>query len=82
MRAGAPQVVVPQHYDQHYFAQRVQELEIGTAHAPGEPTADSLATALKQTLQPELAAHAAVLAAASEMRGDGAQLAAERLIAG
>ena len=32
--AGAPQVVIPQHYDQHYWAQRVHQLGIGTAHAP------------------------------------------------
>src|SRR5262249_39253200 len=31
--AGAPQVVVPQLYDQHFWAQRVDELGIGTAHA-------------------------------------------------
>ena len=40
--AGAPQVVIPQIYDQHYWAQRVHALGIGTAHAPGAPTADSL----------------------------------------
>jgi vancomycin aglycone glucosyltransferase len=25
-RAGAPQVVIPQHFDQHYFAQRIDHL--------------------------------------------------------
>ncbi len=34
--AGAPQVVVPQMFDQHYWAQRIQYLGIGTAHAPGD----------------------------------------------
>src|SRR5678810_753538 len=34
-RAGAPQVVIPQHYDQPYWAQRIHHLGIGTAHAPG-----------------------------------------------
>jgi len=42
--AGAPQVVIPQHYDQHYWARRVHQLGIGTAHAPGAPTAGSLTT--------------------------------------
>jgi vancomycin aglycone glucosyltransferase len=39
-RAGAPQVVIPQHYDQHYFARRVSELGIGSAHPPGVPTTE------------------------------------------
>ena len=41
-RAGAPQVVIPQHYDQPYWAQRVQQLGVGTAHATPTPTAESL----------------------------------------
>ncbi len=48
--AGAPQVVIPQKYDQHYWARRIQQLGIGTAHAPGTPTADSLTNALEHTL--------------------------------
>ena len=52
--AGAPQVVVPQIYDQHYWAKRVHDLGIGTAHAPGGPTADSLTEALGQLLQPDI----------------------------
>jgi vancomycin aglycone glucosyltransferase len=51
-RAGAPQIVIPQHYDQHYWARRVAELGIGTAHVPGTPTAESLASALEHALQP------------------------------
>jgi vancomycin aglycone glucosyltransferase len=41
-RAGAPQVIIPQRYDQHYWARRIQDLGIGTAHVPSAPTADSL----------------------------------------
>jgi vancomycin aglycone glucosyltransferase len=48
--AGSPQVIIPQIYDQHYFAERVQDLGIGTAHAPGTPTVDSLTAALARTL--------------------------------
>ncbi|MEU0570997.1 glycosyltransferase [Nonomuraea sp. NPDC005983] len=66
-RAGAPQVVIPQHYDQHYWAQRVRLLGIGAAHPP----ADSLATALSHALQPDVAARAQVVAA--EVRTDGRQ---------
>lgn len=76
--AGAPQVVVPQHYDQHYWAQRVQQLGIGTAHAPGTPTTESLKRALEAAFPPEVAARARFIATA--MRRDGAQTAARRLI--
>ena len=76
--AGAPQVVIPQHYDQHYWAQRVHHLGIGTAHAPGTPTTDSLTSALEHTLQPDVAARAQSIATA--VRRDGALVAAQRLI--
>jgi vancomycin aglycone glucosyltransferase len=76
--AGAPQVVVPHVYDQHYWAQRVDQLGIGSAHAPGMPTADSLREALETALQPAVAARAQSVAAA--VRRDGALAAAERLM--
>jgi vancomycin aglycone glucosyltransferase len=78
-RAGAPQVVIPQHYDQHYWAQRIHHLGLGAAHAPGTPTTASLTSALQHTLQPDVAVRARSIAAA--MRGDGAQAAAQRLMA-
>ena len=77
-QAGAPQVVVPQMYDQHYWAKRVHLLGIGTAHAPGASTADSLTEALSHFLQPDVAARARALAAS--VRTDGAEIAARRLI--
>ena len=77
--AGAPQVVFPSHYDQHYWAQRVHTLGIGTAHAPGEPTRDSLAGALAQSLRREIVARARELSGA--VRRDGTSIAAERLLA-
>jgi vancomycin aglycone glucosyltransferase len=76
--AGAPQVVIPQKYDQHYWAQRIQLLGIGTAHAPGSPSTDSLTSALLQILQPSVAARARSIATA--VRSEGAQTAAQRLI--
>jgi vancomycin aglycone glucosyltransferase len=78
--AGAPQVLVPQNYDQHYWSGRVQQLGIGAAHAPGVPTHDSLVRALQPTLQPEVAARASTIA--SMVRTDGALVAAQRLVAG
>jgi vancomycin aglycone glucosyltransferase len=77
-RAGVPQVVIPQHYDQHYWAQRIQQLGIGTMHTPATPTTDSLTSTLKHALQSEVAARARSIAAA--MRSDGAHIAAQRLI--
>jgi vancomycin aglycone glucosyltransferase len=76
--AGAPQVVIPQHYDQFYFAQRINDLGIGRRHPPVVPTTDSLMSALKQTLQPDVAARAHSIATA--VRRDGALSAAQRLI--
>jgi vancomycin aglycone glucosyltransferase len=77
--AGAPQVVIPNHYDQHYWAQRVHTLGIGTAHAAGAPTSDSLASALAQSLRAEVGARAR--AVAGKVRRDGTKVAAERLVA-
>jgi len=76
-RAGVPQVIVPQHYDQHYWSQRVEELGIGTAHASSAPTTDSLTRALERTLDPVVADRARALA--PRISGDGARVAAERL---
>jgi vancomycin aglycone glucosyltransferase len=76
--AGAPQVVIPQMYDQHYWARRVHHLGIGAAHPAGTPTTDSLTSALRHALQPDVAARAQSIATA--VRRDGAQAAAQRLI--
>jgi vancomycin aglycone glucosyltransferase len=76
--AGVPQVVVPQLYDQHYWAQRVHDLGIGTAHAAGTPAMGSLTSALERTLGPEVVVRAQSLAA--NVRRDGAHEAAQRLI--
>lgn len=63
-RARVPQVVVPHRYDQHYFAERVTTLGIGT-------TGD-LADALARALDPAVVAAARAFA----VRGDGAEVAA------
>jgi vancomycin aglycone glucosyltransferase len=76
--AGTPQVVVPQIYDQHYWAERVQQLGIGAAHAAGAPTAESLRGALERVLDPAVVDHAGTFA--SVVRRDGAQEAARRTI--
>lgn len=76
--AGAPQVVVPQIYDQHYFARRIQELGIGVAHAAGAPTSASLAEAVDRALQPGVRASAR--AQAPQVRLDGVEVAADALL--
>jgi UDP:flavonoid glycosyltransferase YjiC (YdhE family) len=75
--AGAPQVVIPHHYDQHYWARQVQRLGIGTAQMPGTPTTESLIRALEQTLTPDVAARAEAVATA--VRRDGVQVAVQQL---
>jgi len=71
--AGAPQVVVPHDYDQHYFAARIAALGAGAAHSPADPTVDSLAAALDSVLSPAVANRAEALAAA--VRTDGTAVA-------
>ncbi len=77
-RAGAPQVVVPQMADQPYWAGRVAELGIGTAHDGPAPTTESLAAALRTALTPETRARAA--AVSGTIRTDGARVAATLLL--
>jgi vancomycin aglycone glucosyltransferase len=71
-------VVIPQHFDQHYWAQRIHDLGIGTAHAPGAPTTGSLTEALSHALQPDVAANAKLVADA--VRTDAANVAAQLLM--
>ena len=75
--AGAPQVVVPQMYDQHFFARRVQDLVIGAAHAAGAPTSASLAPCLERALERDVTAKARALG--PRILRDGAHRAAERV---
>jgi vancomycin aglycone glucosyltransferase len=77
-RAGAPQVVVPQVADQPYWAGRVADLGIGTAHAGPIPTIESLSAALTMVLTPETRARAS--AVAGTIRTDGATVAATLLL--
>jgi vancomycin aglycone glucosyltransferase len=76
--AGAPQVVVPQGADQLYWAGRVADLGIGTAHVGPIPTVDSLSAALQTTLTPQTRARAS--AVAGTVRTDGATVAARLLV--
>ena len=77
-RAGAPQVIVPQIGDQPYWAGRVWDLGIGSAHDGPAPTAASLSAALESALTDGTRARAA--AVADTILGDGAMRAAKHLI--
>ncbi len=63
---------------QYYFAERVDTLGAGVAHAPTAMTVDSLAAALTRALQPDVAARAKSFANA--VRTDGAATAAEYIL--
>ncbi|WNF29310.1 glycosyltransferase [Streptomyces sp. C11-1] len=78
VRAGAPQVVVPQLADQPYWAARVADLGIGVAHDGPAPTVASLSAALGTALSSETAARAK--AVAGIVRTDGATVAARLLL--
>jgi vancomycin aglycone glucosyltransferase len=77
-RGGAPQVLIPQHYDQYYWAGRVEQLGIGIADPTSAPTVDSLTSALEQVLQPDVITRAQSIA--NEIRTDGTLIAAQRLL--
>ena len=75
-RAGTPQVVLPQFYDQFYWAERIQALGAGRGVAsPAAPA--SLADALSAVLEPGVGARARELA--GRMPADDATSAAARL---
>ncbi|GGR72542.1 vancomycin aglycone glucosyltransferase [Nocardioides luteus] len=84
-RAGAPQVIVPQGGDQAYWAGRVADLGIGTAHDGAEATVESLSVALEAALEPKVRARAAAAMAgpmAAQAWVDGAARAADLLLTG
>lgn len=77
-RSGTPQVIVPQMYDQPYWATRIEDLGIGAAHPRGAPALDSLTTALRSALDSGVTTRARAIGA--QVVADGADRAAERLV--
>ena len=62
-RAGRAQVIIPHNYDQFYWAHRVQELGVGVSGPLRDDlTVDTLLSALRECLQPEVATRAQTLA--------------------
>jgi len=78
-RAGVPQVITPMFSDQFYWAGRIAALGVGTTTPYATMTDESLAGALRQVLDQAVAIRARSLA--SEVRWDGAEIAARRLVA-
>ena len=77
-RAGRAQVVMPQHYDQPYWAARVEQLGIGRAVTSGAPTS-TLTEALAGAMRPDVVRRAGSIA--DQVVTDGALSAAHRLVA-
>lgn len=77
-RAGTPQLVLPQFFDQPRWAARVADLGIGVAHTGPAPTVESLSAALETVLSHETRERAA--AVAGTIRTDGATVAATMLL--
>lgn len=79
--AGRPQIVLPHHYDQHYWGDRVEALGIGVKAAVSRPVPpEALPGLLEAALEPAVAARAEALA--QQIVRDGAQRAAAQLTAG
>jgi vancomycin aglycone glucosyltransferase len=76
-RAGTPQIIIPQFYDQFYWAKRVVDLGVGVSTSSGTLETESLAAALQSAISPSIRARASVLAGA--VTSDGASIAARRL---
>jgi vancomycin aglycone glucosyltransferase len=78
--AGKPQVVLPHHYDQHYWARRVTQLGVGVAGPTrDELTVESIVSALRKCSAAEVTVRAKSLA--SRVEPHGARVAAQRMVA-
>jgi vancomycin aglycone glucosyltransferase len=76
-RAGTPQVALPMFSDQFYWGHRLRELGIGSTVPFRESTADKLASALRDALDPDVRTRAVDVA--QKITGDGARIAARQL---
>ena len=77
-RAGVPQVITPMFSDQFYWAGRMAALGVGTTTPYATMTDESLTGALREALDHAVASRARSLA--HEVRWDGAEIAARRLV--
>ncbi len=75
--SAAPQLIMPQHYDQPYWAERAEELGVGVALS-GSPTTQDLTPAFEKALAPPTNAAAQLLS--GMVRRDGAERAAKAIL--
>jgi vancomycin aglycone glucosyltransferase len=75
--AGAAQVAVSMFSDQFYWGRRIRDLGIGSSVPAAGLSADALASALREALEPAVAARAGAIA--ESVTTDGAMVAARRL---
>ena len=78
-RAGVPQVITPMFGDQFYWAGRIVDLGVGATTPHATMTEESLTGALREVLDPAVVVRARTLA--GQVRRDGAEIAARRLVA-
>ena len=78
-RAGVPQVITPMFGDQFYWASRIVALGVGAKTPHTTMTEGSLTAALREVVDSAVVARARQLA--SQVRWDGAEIAARRLAA-
>jgi vancomycin aglycone glucosyltransferase len=76
-RAGVPQVITPMFGDQFYWASRIVDLGVGSTTPHTTMTDESLTDALRRVLDSAVVVRARSLA--SQVRWDGAEIAAKRL---
>ena len=76
LRAGTPQLIVPDRLDQFWHSARLREIGVAPAHITGKTTEDEMAARLTELASPELRARAQALAPALRARDGAAELAA------
>ena len=76
LRAGVPQLIVPDRLDQFWHAARLREIGVAPAHLTGRTTENEIAALLTALTSPEMAARAQALAPPLRARDGAADLAA------
>lgn len=76
LRAGVPQLIVPDRLDQFWHAARLREIGVAPPHITRQTTEDDMAARLVSLVSPEMTARAQSLAPALRARNGAEELAA------
>lgn len=76
LRAGTPQLIVPDRLDQYWHAVRLREIGVAPAHITARTTEDQMAARLSELTSAQMSARAQSLAPALRARNGAAELAA------